>query len=173
MKTREFEAIFHQHYSPLCNYATKILGEYDVAEEIVQELFVQFLETNRLQEVDNVDRFLLRSTKFKCIDHLRKKTKGLHISHEELKESAYLHDLQPESGVEFEALFHYFVSKLPPKTRQVFLLIRESGYSYKEAAEELEVSPKTIENQMGSALKKLRVELKDHGYIPCAVFFFF
>lgn len=168
-----FEQIFHTYYSPLCNYATKILHNDEVAEEVVQDLFVQLLEKGTLNTVEHIDRFLLRSTKFKCIDFLRKQQKLQLIPYEQQMESEPATENDLNSEEEMEALFHYFVAKLPEKTREIFLLIRKSGMSYKEVAEELEISVKTVENQMSRALRKMRGILKDYGYLStCFITFF-
>jgi RNA polymerase sigma-70 factor (ECF subfamily) len=166
-----FEQIFHAYYSPLCNYAAKILNDDDLAEEVVQDLFVQLLEKGTLDTVEHLDRFLLRSTKFKCIDFLRKHQKAQLISYEQKPEEEPADD-ELASEEQIDALFHYFVAKLPIKTREVFLLIRKSGLTYKEAAEELDISVKTIENQMSRALRKMRDILKDYGYLSSLITLF-
>lgn len=164
------ERIFHEHYSPLCNYAAKILGDFDQAEEVVQGLFVELLEKGALAGVNNPERFLLRSTKFKCIDYLRK-TRSLLSALEPLSsEPMPIQEAGYETEEELEALFHYFIARLPPKTREVFLLVRKSGLSYREVADELGISEKTVENQMSRALKKMRTLLKDYGYLSSLYF---
>ncbi len=65
---------------------------------------------------------------------------------------------------DIEPLFYYYATKLPPKTREVFLMSRIGQMSYKEIAEELNISQKTVENQMGSALKKLKRILNTEHY---------
>jgi RNA polymerase sigma-70 factor, ECF subfamily len=160
--SKTFENIFHQYYSPLCNYAARIIHDNDNAEDIVQALFIQLLEKNNLNSIQNKEAYLLRSVRFKCIDFLRRK-----------KTTTSLEDLKEEASSEFyeiseediEPLFHYYAAKLPPKIREVFLLSRVSKLTYKEIAEELNLSQKTVENQMGSAMKKLRVILKDEYYL--------
>ena len=157
---KEFEKLFHLFYSPLCNYAMKITGDSDSAEDIVQNLFIQLWENNRLNDVVNTEHFLLKAVKFKCIDYLRTKKADLFISLDNIEDSAFIstNDLKDE---DIEPLFCYFAAKLPPKTREVFLLSRKSGMTYKEIAEELGISVKTVENQMGRALRILKELLKD------------
>jgi RNA polymerase sigma-70 factor, ECF subfamily len=157
-----FEAIFHEYYSPLCNYAAKIIGDFNFAEELVQDLFVQFLERDSLKKVEHLDRFLLRSVKFKCIDHLKKQNSTVLISLPESEE--FSKSFQINQDEDMEALYIFLVAKLPQKTKEVFTLIREGDLSYKETADALSISVKTVENQMGRALKKMRAALKDLGY---------
>ena len=155
------EHIFHQFYSPLCNYAARIVGNTDDAEDIVQSLFIQFSQNNRLLTAKITEAYLLKSVKYKCIDYLRIKTEKLSI-----EQIHQIPSIQPDEITEdeIEPLFYYYVAKLPPKTREVFLLSRVNKLTYKEIAEELNISQKTVENQMGSALKKLKVILKDEHY---------
>lgn len=156
------EKIFHRYYSPLCNYAAKIISDDNTAEDIVQALFIQLYEKNRLNLIDNIEGYLLKSVRFKCIDYIRNKNRQKTEELNELyTESINLpHEITEE---EIEPLFHYYAAKLPPKTREVFLLSRVSKLTYKEIAKELNISQKTVENQMGSALKKLRkVVGKEH-----------
>jgi RNA polymerase sigma-70 factor (ECF subfamily) len=161
---KKIEGIFHQFYSPLCNYAVKMVHDEHAAEDIVQTLFIQLFEKNNLNTVDNIEGYLLRSIRFKCIDHIRKMKRLVSLPINEITEDSVIqHEITEE---EIEPLFHYYAAKLPPRIREVFLLSRVSKLSYKEIAEELNVSQKTVENQMGSALKKLRTILHDeHLYL--------
>jgi len=156
---KTFEEIFQQFYSPLCNYATKIINDDTTSEDIVQHLFIQLWENKKLESADNPERYLLRATKFKCIDYLRSKKNTNETLPDELP------DL-----IQVEPLLHYYASKLPPKTREVFLLSRNSGLTYKEIAEEMNISVKTVENQMGRALRKMRELLKEQEYLIFVIF---
>jgi len=111
----------------------------------------------------------LRATKYKCVDFIRTKKTKNEISFESLYdvEDASINELSEE---EIEPLFHYFAAKLPPKTREVFLLSRKSGLTYKEIAEEMDISVKTVENQMGRALRKMKELLKEHKYLTLLLF---
>lgn len=147
------EQIFHRFYSPLCNYATKIIGDANTAEDIVQSLFVQLFEKNSLANIINIEAYLLRCVRFKCIDFLRSNDKTIPLQILPEESVFNQHEITEE---DIEPLFHYYAAKLPPKTREVFLLSRVNKLTYKEIAEELNRSQKTVENQMGSAMKKLR-----------------
>ncbi len=131
------------------------------AEEIVQKLFIELWEKNSLENVKNEEPFLLKSVKNRCLDYLRSKKLKKEIRLEELPEerAAEPGDLKEEDIL---PLLHYFASRLPPKTREVFLLSRSNGLSYKEIADEMGISVKTVENQMSRALKNMKTLLKDH-----------
>ena len=74
-----------------------------------------------------------------------------------------------DSGVDIAAIVAEAINHLPTRCREVFMLCRMEGKTYKEAAEILSISNKTVENQMTIALKKLKAELKD--YLPIISFF--
>ena len=160
------EDLFVAYYSPLCNFALKYVLDTFAAEEIVQNLFIQLWEKNTFRSIESPERYLIRSVKFKCIDYLRAENpaaftdKYTDISTEEPAE------LQE---ADIEPLLHYFAAKLPPKTREVFLLSRKSGLSYNEIAEELDISPKTVENQMSRALRMMKNLLKENDYLSLLV----
>jgi len=157
----EIQNLFNQYYSPLCNYATKIISDSTIAEDIVQDIFVQLWENEKLNNIENTERFLLRATKYKCIDYLRTKRINIEISLENLPEIIYTED-KDINEEDIEPLLYYYTSKLPPKTREVFLLSRKSGLTYKEIANDLNISVKTVENQMSRALRIMRELLKDN-----------
>jgi RNA polymerase sigma-70 factor (ECF subfamily) len=158
----KIESIFHQYYSPLCNYATKVISSSTIAEDIVQDLFVQLWENKKkLDSIENTEYFLLRATKYKCIDYLRTKRINSEIPIEDLPEIIYTENKKINEE-DIEPLFYYYTSKLPPKTREIFLLSRKSGLTYKEIANDLNISVKTVENQMSRALRIMRELLKDN-----------
>jgi len=156
-----FKEIFQTYYSPLCNYALNFVHDDSTAEEIVQNLFIELWEKDSLKKVQNKERYLLRSVKFKCIDYLRTQNINKEIPIRDLPEQP---TAEPGTLSEEDILplLHYFASKLPPKTREVFLLSRASGMSYREIADEMNISVKTVENQMGRALRSMKSLLKEN-----------
>lgn len=159
-----FETIFHSYYAPLCNYALKIVGSPEVAEDLVQNLFLQLHERDVLSKIENIERYLVRAIKFKCIDFLRSNNRTRLVPFDEVENIT----AEPPADIteeDIEPLLHYFAAKLPEKTREVFLMSRNSGMTYKEISEELEISVKTVETQMGRALRHLKELLKKHNYL--------
>ena len=71
---------------------------------------------------------------------------------------------------DIEPLIYYFAAKLPPKTREIFLMSRMSDKSYKEIALDQQISVKTVEAHMSKALKIMRATLKNHGFFSVLVF---
>jgi len=159
-----FEKIFRSYYSFLCSYANKYLKDTDVAEEIVQELFFQIWQKkDSLQITTSVKSYLFRSVHNSCINHIRQKT--IHRKHEEIILSENIgsdaHDPDQHDEQGNEKIVRDAIDRLPTERRRIFIMSRFDELSYKEIAEKLRLSVKTVENQMGKALKFIRDELKD------------
>lgn len=156
-----FQAVFSQEYERLCRYAYTYLQDEHRAEDIVQETFIRIWEQKKeMIGTDGLKFYLVTAVRNNCISHLRKqKTEGVRYT-----------EVTPEPDPEpFFTARHYneeeklqkqkiadALNKLPPKCKEVFLLVKMQGLSYKEAAQILDISVKTIENQMGKALKIFR-----------------
>ena len=163
--------IFNNSYVHLCNYAAAILKDKHAAEDVVQSVFIQLWENDKILTLQNPAPYLLRCVKYKCIDYLRSKKNRREVLMKELPDfGREEHHLLTEEDI--VPLITYFASKLPPRMGQVFLMSRTQGLSYKEIATTLNISIKTVENQMGSALKKLSTLLKEYQYLPALLFFF-
>ncbi len=161
--------IFYKNYSSLCNYASAFVKDPMEAEDIVQNLFIQLWQSGKLQQIEHTERFLLKATKFKCIDYHRTVKTTQPIPTDEVLKGVH----SPKSDIneeDIEPLFHYFASKLPPKTRVVFLKSREGGMTYKEIAEEMDISVKTVEAQMSRALKQMRQLLIQYDFLSLLFF---
>jgi len=113
---------------------------------------------------------LIRAVKFKSIDFLRTKDAGKEISLDNIEDDRAIDENELKEE-DIEPLFYYFTAKLPPKTREIFLLSRKTGLTCKEIAEELDISVKTVENQMGRALRILKELLKEHKYLLWLILF--
>jgi RNA polymerase sigma-70 factor, ECF subfamily len=159
MEPAAFEEMYRTHYTRLRNAAWSMIGDKDAAHDLVQEVFVKLW--SRLGELDHIldqRAYLLRAVMNSSINYVEKKKRTLLIINEREKgpgssDSAMLYK-------ELEGKVHAAIEKLPPKCKAIFVLSRFEEHSYKEIAAVLGLSLKTVENQMGIALKKLREELK-------------
>lgn len=158
-----FKVLFEKYYASMCHYAYQFLKDSDMAEETVQELFVRLWEKRATLSIDtSVSNYLFRSVHNHCLNQLQhQKIRQQYTSHvmESSKQEA---DWQPfYMEVELIERVEKCISQLPEKRQEIFRLSREQGLKYKEIAEKLNISVKTVEAQMGLALKYLRDELKE------------
>ena len=157
-----FEALFQQHYKSLARASFRIVGDKDVAEDVVQDMFCKLWEKkDEIQITTSIKSYLYQSTINYSLNHLKKnkrseKREELFVSSHSSEES------NAESNMalkEIHELVKIAVDLLPQACRTVFVLSRFEHLSYKEIASNLGISPKTVDNQMVKALKHMRKHL--------------
>lgn len=165
--TAAFEQVFRTYYQPLCRYAAGLLSDRDAAEEVVQQLFCRIWEKREsLRAETSFKSYLFRSVHNAAMNEL---------NHQKVKQ-AYMQQRanEPEQqeqaastlhAKELEGRIQTAIGKLPEQCRLVFRLSRFEGLSYREIAEVLGISVKTVENQMGKALKIMRLQLADYLHL--------
>lgn len=137
-----------------------LTGRKDVAEDIVQDLFVYLWERQADVNLDHPFTYLRRATISRTINWIKREQRIDLTDHHE--------DPVPvvEAGTEVSDLHHRLdavreaIAALPPKCGLIFRLNRFEGLTMAEIAEYLSISPNTVENQIGKALKLLRNQLK-------------
>lgn len=165
-----FRTLFDEHYRPLCNFAYRITGDLDQAEDIVQDVFVKIWNTKEMIQKDkNVRSYIYTMVRNHALEVIRREGIGSKIN----KEILYLHTEISESLIEDEEIEKYrlidkiYVSirQLPPKCGEVFTMSKVNGLTYTQIAARLDISVKTVENHIGKALKLLREMLAEHTTI--------
>jgi RNA polymerase sigma-70 factor (family 1) len=158
-----FQAVFTTYYNSLCNYAFTFVKDKDVSEDIVQELFMKIWEGRReLILQDSVRYYLFTAVRNNSISYIRKQKNTEEWNGEEIPDEV-IPEKEGRSEEEYRQLLQKGIDRLPPKCREIFLLSRFSNMTYKQIAGSLNISVKTVENQLGKALKSLRGFLKKEG----------
>jgi RNA polymerase sigma-19 factor, ECF subfamily len=160
------EVIFRTYYPGLVGFVRRYVKTTEIAEELVQDLFLKlWSRRGSLGEIDSVKTYLFRAARNTALNHLRRRK----LEHEWLeKEGTMITEEQTLEGdetvteSELAAAVRAAVDRLPPRCREVFMLSRDGGLTYNEIAKSLGISIKTVETQMGRALKALRESLKVH-----------
>ena len=159
---KAFEMLFRQYYAVLCAYGHKYVDFHD-AEEIVQDSLLWIWE--------NRENLIIESSYLFKMVHHKALNKLAHIDaikradtrfYEEMQEM--IQDMDFYQIKELTKRIEEAVAALPESYRQAFVMHRFRDMSYKEIAETLEVSPKTVDYRIQQALKQLRIDLKD--YLP-------
>ena len=159
-----FEKLFIFYYNPLRNFCKKLVHINEVAEELVSEVFFKIWSNRKRIVISSSPKsYLYAAVRNISFDHLRKEKRSLWAN---LEEAAAIpcdyFDAQRHSEFqELEGRIERAVSQLPKQCRLVFKLSRDQGMKYNEIAEKLQLSVKTIETQMGRAIKSLRLSLKN------------
>lgn len=154
-----FTEIFDRYWKPMLSVAVNKTGDLDEAEEIVQDVFVSLWKRRRkLVVTSGLNHYLAASVKYQVMKVLADRRKRLALEDYSLN-SQLASDDSAHRYLDFEELqsqLSKLVSSLPDKCRIVYQLSRETGYSHKEIAAEMDISEKTVEAHISRALRTIR-----------------
>ena len=157
-----YEKVFRDCYRPMTAYAFRFLGNLSESESIVQDVFLRLWQKRReIIITSSLQHYLFKSVKNHCInflEHERIKTRYQSIVIQNEADRSDYHEFFPEPDL--MKRINAAIEALPPKRQEIFRLAREEGLKYREIADRLELSVKTVETQMTLALKQLRTSLK-------------
>lgn len=159
-----FETLFKKYYQLLLKVALFLMNDREAAEELVHDVFLNVWEKRSNINPDaSFKNYLITATRNRCFNHLKAKKATVSIDDENWTEEpiAATFTESPLHVKEMGAAIEKAVNALPEQCRIIFQLSRHESMSYKEIAEALDIAPKTVENQIGRALKTLRIELQD------------
>jgi RNA polymerase sigma-70 factor (ECF subfamily) len=159
-----FEQVFKTHFKRLHAYAFTILRDEADAEEMVQQVFFKIWERNEnLSLTGSVSAYLYRAVHNESLNHIKhqkvRSNHQLHIAYRMKNEVE--HPAKKILTGEMEKKIHSALNELPEQCRTIFQMSRFDELKYREIADKLGISVKTVENQMGKALKLLRAKLAD------------
>lgn len=166
--------LFDHYYTPLTRFALRLTADPMTAEEIAQDAFIYLWEKRSALHIKvSIEAYLYKSVKNKCINHLKSKTARFAKAVD--GEEAFMTLQGPEPDVvsgELRILIEEGLSKLPSQTAGIFSFSRHAGLSYTEIAKKLDISPKTVEYHVSSALRFLKHFLSRYGYLIILVHYF-
>lgn len=159
-----FEQVFKTHFKRLHSYAFSILRDEVEAEEMVQQVFFKLWDRNEnLSLTGSVSAYLYRAVHNESLNYIKRQkvrsTHQLHIAYSMKNEGE--HPAKKILTGELEKKIHSALNELPEQCRTIFQMSRFDELKYREIADKLGISVKTVENQMGKALKLLREKLVD------------
>ena len=154
-----FEFLFDVFYDKLMRVAVYYLGKELLAEDAISDVFFKLWSNrNKLQKVQNLENYLFTMTKNQCLYILRSNKKVIY-DEKMMDDNQRIIIENPESNLISEEFINYYnekIQELPPKCKLVYLMVKEDGMRYKEVAETLNISVKTVENQMTKAIGHVR-----------------
>ena len=173
-KEEAFAYVFRMYYSPLLNYAGRILKDVEAANDVVQECFCRLYERRReLRKELQVRPYLYKSVYNACMYAIKHQKVESNYINQELLDfyfSKVVETPEAEQALldeDLKGAIQDAINKLPERCREIFVLSKVDGLSNKQIAEQLNISMKTVEAQMTTAFVRLRKEL---GWLLCFIF---
>ncbi len=171
-RLESFQELFFKYHGRLVLFANKFTGDIQVAQDLVQDVFLKLWEkSEKLSSVESPKAYLFQAVRNSCINNQRQ----LNIKHtvkEELlyklnsiEKTVYLKSEDPLSSLfekEIEEKVEEIIQSMPAKCRQVFLLSRRENLKNKQIAKNLGISEKTVEKHISKALSLLRTGLSEY-----------
>ena len=158
---KAFEDLYRLFFPRLYNFAMLYVHKKEAAEEIVNDIMVKVWEKREtIVAIENLETYLFTSVRNHSLNYLQKYS-HYHVAIEPetgIGEMVSMND--PEKELEWKEIsfkLNMAVEQLPEQCRTVFRLIKEEGFRYKQVAEILSISPRTVETQLFRAIKKLDV----------------
>jgi RNA polymerase sigma-70 factor, ECF subfamily len=154
-----FESFYKRFRPGLVHFATGIVNNSDDAEEIVQDMFLAIWNKQDQLVIDEtLKNYMFTGVKNRCLNHIKKaKLPYADMPDDFAVASMDANVMDKLQARETEGKIQLLIEMLPNKCRQVFIFSRVHELSYKEIANMMDISPKTVENQIGLALKFLKV----------------
>lgn len=161
--SKGIELIFKQYYEVMCQTAVRITKEKSAAEDIVQEVMFELFKKRDKVNIQSLIGYLRRSVYNRALNKV--KARKDYVDADEISYELSDNSINSQEEMEYSELeseINKIIDSLPEKCRLVFVLNRFEQLSYKEVAERLDISVKTVENQMSKALKILRTEFSNY-----------
>ncbi|SEW55172.1 RNA polymerase sigma-70 factor [Chitinophaga arvensicola] len=154
-----FKAFYHHFFIKLLRFSFSLTRSKEVAEEITNDVFMHCWQKRQsLTDIKNPQVYLFVVAKNKAIDHMRKQASSRQVVFAEEEQLEIAFDSDPEQlmiSAEMIRKMEYTIEQLPPKCKMVYILVKQYDLRYKEVATILNLSVKTVENQLAIAMKRL------------------
>jgi RNA polymerase sigma-70 factor (ECF subfamily) len=157
-KGESYKIVFAKYYEWLCNYVYKLSNNYQLSEDLVQDVFVKLWENRESIVIkSSLKNYLFKTCHNQFLQHLRKEKVKLNFL-ESLRWDILYDVYNTDNDVKETKVnaLHLLIDKLPPKCKEVFVKGKLEGKKYKEIAKDMNISIKTVEAQMSKALQYLK-----------------
>ena len=157
-----FDRLFFKYYKPLYRFALHFCNNTTIAEESVQKTFIKIWQNNSDAHLpkEDIGKLLFVYTKNAVIDEIRKANARIKYEQSDVTESIVDENNSMDDKYLVKAIIETAIEQLPKKSKEIFRLDKQEGLSIKEIAEYLNISKKTVENQLTIAYKKMRQHLE-------------
>jgi RNA polymerase sigma-70 factor (family 1) len=156
---RAFEDLYRLFFPRLFNFAMLYTHKKEVAEEIVNDVMIKIWQKKeQLPHIQNLETYLFTAVRNQCLNYLSKYSHYQVVADPDHQLAALISLNDSQQDLEWKEIYaklNLAIEALPEQCKTVFKLIKEEGFKYKEVAEILNISPRTVETQLFRAIKKL------------------
>lgn len=174
--TEAFTEIFHKYNRRLYPFVLKMINSDYLAEEIVQEVFMNlWSKRESLKDIRSPQAYIFTMATNRTLNQVKKISNESRLIQEVMQAMKNIHSESIEEwmeGKETEHLLHEAIDRMPPQRQLVYKLSRQEGKSYKEIAEELNISPKTVQAHLVEAVHSIKQYLQSTPGGSIALLFF-
>lgn len=159
---RAFGEIYNRFWQKLFAIAYNRLNEIQTAEDIVHDVLVSLWSNREKVSIESLENYLATAAKYMVLAKIKKKERQ-RIYNNNVSHQAPVFDLPMETSLHYKYILEIVkneVEKLPEKCKLIFKYSRNAGMPVKQIAKELNISPKTVENQLNKALKQLKLVVR-------------
>jgi RNA polymerase sigma-70 factor (ECF subfamily) len=165
-----FNRLVESYYARLCDFSFFVVHSKELAEEVVDDVFMKVWDrVDEVYHIENIAAYLFRAVKNTSLNYLESKYRHPVDFFDNLSEVSVSVEVKtPEEEMiseELGAAVSSAIQALPEKCKLIFLLAKENGLKYREIADILGLSEKTVENQISIALKKISEQLQKGNFI--------
>lgn len=163
---RAFELVFREYYEPLCRFANTFVNDMDAAEEIVQDFFYHYWKDRKKIRIRfSVSSYLYRSIRNNALKYLEQQSVRQRYAERIIAASVGPEPFSLAEQLharELQQIIDKTLEELPERSRIIFRMNRFEGLKYREIADKLSISVKTVEAHMSKALQVFRIKLKEY-----------
>ncbi|MFV0540352.1 MAG: RNA polymerase sigma factor [Aestuariibaculum sp.] len=153
--------LVNQYHKPLCAYVYGLSNDYELAQDIVQMVFIKIWEDRKkVERIKSIEKYLYRAVYNRLLNHWRDNKKFLIVEAQHLEHlQAYVENETQDSLKQQLEIVEREIQNLPQKCKETFLLSKQEGLTNLEIANFMNVSLRTVETQISKAFKILRKKL--------------
>lgn len=158
---KAFNELFELLWEPIYAYACSILMDKSLAKDMVQDVWMDLWQRRNDVEIHHVKAYFYKAIRYRCYNHLR----GSKLNKTQLNAADAIQIAseteQNEDAVELYSRVEHIISGLPQRCQEIFRLSRINNLENKEIAQKLDISQRSVENQISFALRSLRKQLTE------------
>ena len=156
-----YKQLFYQYFHSLCSYAHTIVKDTDAAKDVVQTAYIKLWDKRKEVNINESAKSYLYTTVYRLSLNVLRNQESRKGHHEEIKKTTTHYQSNSLEDMEVQKRILAAIELLPDRCKEIFYKTKFEGKKYLEVSEELGISVKTVEVQMGKALKFLRGKLSD------------